>query len=285
MNIDFALLLVGLTALTGAIWLLDHFVLAPKRRADKGDEAPQPWPVEYSRSLFPVILIVLLLRSFLAEPFRIPSSSMMPTLLIGDFILVNKFTYGIRLPVLNTKVLDLGEPERGDVVVFRFPGYSCRQDGEIVRSGQDCRLPLAPVPNENWIKRVIGLPGDEVVYRNKTLYVNGKVVQTEAAGKYIGVGQGKDMTGAELRHENLESVEHDILVRTGVYQGAENERRWLVPENSYFVMGDNRDNSADSRVWEFLPEEYLVGKAFFIWMNWDMSNGGVDFSRIGTSID
>lgn len=286
MNIDFALLLVGLTALTGAIWLLDHFVLAPKRRADKGDEAPQPWPVEYSRSLFPVILVVLLLRSFLAEPFRIPSSSMMPTLLIGDFILVNKFTYGIRLPVTNTKVLELGEPERGDVVVFRFPGFTCHRGAEEVRSGdRTCRDLDQPVPRQDWIKRVVGLPGDEIVYRNKTLYVNGEVVAAESKGKYIGVGQGRDMTGADLRHEDLLGVEHDILVRSGVYYGSRGEGTWVVPEGSYFVMGDNRDNSEDSRFWGFLPEEYLVGRAFFIWMNWDGSNGGVDFGRIGNSID
>lgn len=286
MNIDFAALLVGLTVLTGLIWLLDHFLLAPRRRASRGEQAPPPWPVEYSRSLFPVILVVVLLRSFLAEPFRIPSSSMMPTLLIGDFILVNKFSYGIRLPVLNTKVLDLGEPERGDVVVFRFPGFTCHRGSEQVRSGDSsCRDLDRPVPRQDWIKRVIGLPGDEIVYRNKTLYVNGEVVKAESKGKYIGVGQGRDMTGADLRHEDLLGVEHDILIRSGVYYGSRGEGRWVVPEGSYFVMGDNRDNSEDSRFWGFLPEQNLVGRAFFIWMNWDGSNGGVDFSRIGSSIE
>ena len=127
-------------------------------------------------------------------------------------------------------------------------------------------------------------PGDEIVYRNKTLYVNGEVVAAESKGKYIGVGQGRDMTGADLRHEDLLGVEHDILVRSGVYYGSRGEGTWVVPEGSYFVMGDNRDNSEDSRFWGFLPEEYLVGRAFFIWMNWDGSNGGVDFGRIGSSI-
>ena len=285
MNIDFALLLVGLTALTGVIWLLDHFVLAPKRRAEKGEEAPQPWPVEYSRSLFPVILIVLLLRSFLAEPFRIPSSSMMPTLLIGDFILVNKFTYGIRLPVTNTKIVDLGEPQRGDVVVFRFPGFTCEKDGREVRSGQECHKPLIPVPRQDWIKRVIGVPGDEVVYRDKRLYVNGELVESTSKGRYIGVGQGRNETGSDLRRENLFGVEHDILQRNDRFMGRHGEGRWVVPEGQYFVMGDNRDNSTDSRFWGFLPEDHLVGRAFFIWMNWDGSNGGIDFGRIGSSIE
>jgi len=261
-DFDFAAILVALTALTGGIWLLDHFVLAKRRREWRGEQAREPWPVEYSRSLFPVILIVLLVRSFLAEPFRIPSSSMMPTLLIGDFILVNKFAYGLRLPVLDTLVLPVGEPERGDVVVFRYP--------------RD--------PSQDYIKRVIGLPGDEIVYRNKTLLINGQPVVAEPIGRYIGEGGGRDMTGAELKRELLPGQDHEILQKSGNFYMPRGEGVWKVPEDAYFVMGDNRDNSEDSRYWGFVPEENLVGEAFLIWMNWDSLAGGVDFSRLGTVI-
>jgi signal peptidase I len=264
-DFDFAAILVGLTALTGGIWLLDQLFFArgrAARGAELGSEQKEPLAVEYARSFFPVILIVLLVRSFLAEPFRIPSSSMMPTLLIGDFILVNKFAYGIRLPVLDTKVVPVGEPARGDVVVFRFPKN----------------------PSQDYIKRVIGLPGDEIVYRNKTLYVNGTQVEAEPLGRYIGTGSGRDMTGAELKLEALPGAEHRILQRTAAYFVPQGEGLWKVPEGHYFVMGDNRDNSEDSRYWGFVPEANLVGKAFLIWMNWDGRNGGIDFERLGTVI-
>jgi len=207
-----------------------------------------------------VILAVLLLRSFLVEPFRIPSGSMMPTLLVGDFILVNKYAYGIRLPVLNTKVADLGSPERGDVVVFRFP--------------KD--------PSIDYIKRVVGVPGDRVEYRNKTLYINGEQVAQIPAGSYIGSGSGLSMSGADVRREALGEVEHDILVVPNM-RGVPADV--VVPDDHYFVMGDNRDNSNDSRYWGFVPDENLVGKAFMIWMNWDSAAGGVAWNRIGNSID
>jgi signal peptidase I len=264
-DFDFAALLVGLTALTGTIWLLDHLFFAKgraERQAATGNEKKEPLLVEYARSFFPVILIVLLVRSFLAEPFKIPSSSMMPTLLIGDFILVNKFAYGLRLPVLDYKIVPVGEPQRGDVVVFRYP--------------RD--------PGQDYIKRVIGLPGDEVVYRNKTLYVNGVEVASEPLGRYVGSGSGRDQTGAELKRELLPGAEHRILLRTSAYPSPHGEGIFKVPEGHYFVMGDNRDNSEDSRYWGFVPEANLVGKAFLIWMNWDSVNGGIDFGRPGTVI-
>jgi len=201
-----------------------------------------------------------LLRSFLVEPFRIPSGSMMPTLLVGDFILVNKYAYGIRLPVLNRKVVDLGEPQRGDVVVFRFP--------------KD--------PRVDYIKRVVGVPGDHVVYRNKTLFINGKQVPQIPQGSYIGTGSGLSMSGAELRREALGDVKHDILVVPRV-SGVETDT--VVPAGHYFVMGDNRDNSNDSRYWGFVPDENLVGRAFMIWMNWDSAASGVGWERIGDSIN
>jgi len=274
MDFDFALFLAILTIVTGVIWLLDRLFLFKGRQARAealaaaaGSDAErqqrvseamrEPILVEYARSFFPVILIVLLFRSFLAEPFKIPSGSMMPTLLVGDFILVNKFAYGLRLPVLNTKVLDIGEPQRGDVFVFRYPRN----------------------PKVDYIKRVIGLPGDEITYRNKVVYVNGKEIPQNDLGPYLGSGdEGRKMAGAEIRHEMLPGVEHDILTWS-LHSGAEGTFR--VPAGHYFAMGDNRDNSEDSRYWGFVPEANLVGRAFVIWMNWD---SGIEFKRIGTLI-
>ena len=250
---SFALFLLLLLVVTGAVWALEALWL--RRSRPEGEK--QPWWVEYSVSFFPVILIVFLLRSFLVEPFKIPSSSMVPTLLVGDFILVNKFTYGIRLPVANKKIVELGAPKRGDVMVFRFPDD----------------------PSLDYIKRVIGLPGDEITYRNKIVYVNGKEVPQTYLGPYVGSGdEGRKMAGAEARREMLPGVEHDILTWP-LHAGAEGTFR--VPAGHYFAMGDNRDNSEDSRYWGFVPEANLVGRAFVIWMNWD---SGIDFKRIGTLI-
>lgn len=267
MNFDFPLILVIAALLTGVIWLLDALLWAPRRRSTEvsskeGAERAnrEPLAVEYARSFFPIIMLVLVLRSFLVEPFRIPSGSMMPTLLIGDFILVNKFKYGLRLPVINKKIIGLGEPQRGDVVVFRYP--------------KD--------PSVDYIKRVVGLPGDHVAYYDKKLYVNGKPVEQAPVGSYTGFGSGEVMTGASLRIEALGEVEHKILVNPEV-RGLEGD--FVVPEGYYFVLGDNRDNSNDSRYWGPVPEDNLVGKAFFIWMNWDSANGGVSWSRIGKSIE
>lgn len=255
MNFDFSFFLVMATLITGLIWG-GYVLYRAKVVKESGKTAKEPLIVEYARSFFPIILIVLLLRSFLVEPFRIPSGSMMPTLLIGDFILVNKFAYGVRLPVLNTKVIDIGRPERGDVVVFRFPKN----------------------PSVDYIKRVVGVPGDRVAYYNKQLYVNGELVKQTPLGRYTGVGQGRSMTGSLLLNEALGAVEHDILIHNG-QPSVEGE--FVVPEGHYFVMGDNRDNSNDSRYWGTVPEENLVGKAFLIWMNWDWESGGVAFERIG----
>jgi len=274
MDLDFPALLVAGTFFTGLAWAIDALLLArQRRRKAKALIARGAAPdsnqiittlkestfVEYCKSFFPVLLAVLLLRSFLVEPFRIPSNSMMPTLLTGDFILVNKFTYGIRLPVLNTKVLEVGEAERGDVVVFRYP--------------KD--------PSTDYIKRVVGLPGDRVGYYNKIIYINGEPVGQVPAGVYIGVGSGISMSGASQRQEQLGEVLHDILVMPRT-PGLEGE--YVVGEDEYFVMGDNRDNSNDSRYWGPVPEANLVGKAFRVWMNWDGANGGVDWDRVGMKI-
>jgi len=257
MHFDFSAALTLATLLSGFIALVYWWVQRKKDRLITSDE---PLIVEYAKSFFPVLLFVLVLRSFIVEPFRIPSSSMMPTLLIGDFILVNKFSYGIRLPVVNTKVIDVGEPERGDVMVFRYP--------------ED--------PSLDYIKRVIGLPGDRVGYYNKHVYINGQRISQNKVNLYQGVGQGDNMTGALLNHELLPVQEHDILI---MQERPSIEGEAVVPEGHYFMMGDNRDNSNDSRYWGTVPKENIVGKAFAIWMNWDSSNSGIDWKRLGTLIN
>jgi signal peptidase I len=266
MVFDFSFYLFLGTVITGLIWALDVWVLAPRRRRvyhahsdiHEGVEikrgGKEPVIVEYSKSFFPVLLIVFILRGFIVEPFRIPSGSMLPSLYIGDFILVNKFAYGIRLPVLNKKIIETGEPERGDVVVFRYP--------------RD--------PSLDYIKRIIGLPGDHIAYYNKVLYVNGKPVKREFVGEYDGPGQAH----ANEYNEVLFGAQHSILLQPGRPSSLEGE--YIVPDGMFFVMGDNRDNSNDSRVWGPVPERNLVGEAFMIWMHW---NGGVQWGRIGNMID
>jgi signal peptidase I len=268
---DFATILTLAVLITGVIWAIDALFFARRRglraaelRARGLDEAEfkravhGPVLVEYARAFFPVLLIVLVVRSFLVEPFRIPSGSMMPTLLIGDFILVNKFSYGLRLPVLNAKVVELGEPERGDVVVFRYPEN----------------------PSVDYIKRVVGLPGDEIAYYHKLIYVNGKPIPQKPLAPYDGP-EAALVPGAVTRLEELADVAHQILVQPWKPSV---EGQFTVPPGQYFVMGDNRDNSNDSRYWGTVPEANLVGRAFVIWMNWNTSNGGLAKERIGMVI-
>ncbi len=275
MSFDFAAILVMATLVTGIIWLVDIMLWAPARGQQRqrlitagadsekiADSIREPLLVEYARAFFPVILAVLVLRSFIVEPFRIPSNSMMPTLLTGDFILVNKFTYGIRLPVIDKKIIAINEPKRGDVIVFRYPND----------------------PSIDYIKRVVGLPGDHISYHQKTLRINGETISQEPVGTYTGVGASAVMTGASLSLEKLGTVEHSILIRPGQLSP---EGDYTVPLGEYFAMGDNRDNSSDSRVWGFVPEQNLVGKAFLIWMNWDLTNpnGVIGWKRMGSSIE
>lgn len=265
MNPDFSLLLVVLTAFTGLVWLIDSLFFRRSRMdraVQKKIQRPRdPVIIEYSRSLFPVLLIVLLFRSFLFEPFKIPSGSMIPTLLVGDFIVVNKYAYGLRLPVLHTKIVSLGEPKRGDVIVFRYPVD----------------------PAVNFIKRLVGLPGDTISYREKQLYINGEPVAEKAQGRFTSDDLKCTTPRADAKRftETLGEVEHDILLHDN--SGTRNNQ-WLVPEGHYFVMGDNRDRSNDSREWGFVPEENLMGRAVGIWLNFDYTKGCGDLSRVGTGI-
>ncbi len=304
MNFDLALFLVVLTGVSGIVWLIDSVAFAPGRRrraaeieaitaltdvernARMQEALREPVLTEYARSFFPVLILILIFRSFIAEPFKIPSGSMMPTLLVGDFILVNKFAYGLRLPVLNNRVVDIGNPKRGDVAVFRYPGYQCERDGQLVRSGNPCFEAFVPTPKQDYIKRIIGLPGDEVTYRNKTLYINGEEVAQTYVGPYIGPSEsGRSMANAQVKQEKLGDSEHRMMTLPTPDRGREGT--WTVPAGNYFAMGDNRDSSLDSRFWGFVPEENLVGRAFVVWMSCAGSfcTEGVDFSRIGTVIE
>ncbi len=258
MNLDFSVVFIVLAMLTGGIWAFDAWVLAPRRVPVRdgltGDEeVREPVIVEYARSFFPVILIVFLFRSFAYEPFRIPSSSMLPTLQVGDFILVNKFAYGLRLPILGHTLMPVGEPKRGDVVVFRLPSE----------------------PSKHYIKRLVGLPGDRIVYRDKQLVINGEPVSLEAAG-FKRVGNGLN---AHLGIERLGDAVHEILV---LPQRREQAQEYVVPEGRFFMMGDNRDNSKDSRYPEvgMVPAKNIVGKAVRIWLTWPPV-----WSRVGDRID
>jgi len=234
MDFDFAIVLVVLVSFTGFFFLLDLLVL--RRKREKG--APPPQWIEFPASFFPVLVIVLLLRSFLVEPFKIPTGSMIPTLLVGDYILVNKFAYGLRLPVVGTKVVPIGEPKTGDIMVFKYPEN----------------------PSVNYIKRVVGLPGDTVRYENKVIYVNGNPVE-QVLEAQLPPAQPQ----IKIYNEKLGGIEHDIMV--SLERPVEGPRTWVVPEGHYFVLGDNRDNSRDSRFWGFVPEQNVVGKAFAIWMS------------------
>ncbi len=284
---NFSLLLFILSVATLAYWLAERFHFAPARAAaaEKLEQQDalrrqeltqkgivqidgnvidarekllmQPWWLDWTAGLFPVILVVFLLRSFLFEPFKIPSGSMVPTLLIGDLILVNKYHYGIRLPVLNKKIIRLNDPQRGDVMVFRYPAN----------------------PSVDYIKRVVGVPGDEVAYLNQKLYLNGQLVQEQALPDFYDEDSQRYF---KQFNEKLGTVDHHILVEpqrpsyirsNDAFPFKENCRyssegvTCKVPAGHYFMMGDNRDNSEDSRFWGFVPDQNIVGKAFFVWMN------------------
>ena len=272
-HFDFEFLLVIATAVTGLVWLIDILFFARKRvPASASEVGHEPIIIEYSRAFFPVLLAVLVLRGFLVEPFRIPSGSMMPSLLVGDFILVNKFSYGFRLPVTHYRVTEGDRPKRGDVVVFRYP--------------QD--------QSQDYIKRVVGLPGDKISYYNRRVSVNGELLELTPQQTYQGLAELNGMLGGsgcdrpqarcEVNVEANNGSSYTIMSNPAMYYGVSGE--WVVPPGQYFVMGDNRDHSNDSRFWGYVPEQNLVGKAFMIWMHWDWrENGtGLDLSRIGRKI-
>ena len=249
MNFNFELILFYATLVTGIIWLLDSILLSARRKGK------QPILIDYARSFFPVILIVFLLRAFLYEPFRIPTGSLEPTLMMGDFILVNKYNYGVRLPVVHKKIYEMHSPERGDVIVFRWP----------------------PNPSVDFIKRVIGLPGDHIKYINKELFVNDKKITQEFLKDSIAQGEGADTWPVHEKQENLLGVLHPIFVdpnKTG-----QNFEDIVVPEGMYSVMGDNRDDSADSRLFGFVPEKNIVGKAVLIWMSFEHGKYGIRWTE------
>lgn len=265
---DFALIMFVLLLITGSVWLLDRIFLQPRR----APAAKEPWWAEYAKSFFPVILVVFLIRSFLIEPFKIPSGSMIPTLQVGDFIVVNKFTYGIRLPIVGTKLVGINSPSRGDVMVFHYPEN----------------------PAVDYIKRVVGLPGDKIVYRSKQLFINDMLQEQKQDSDYNYVESSLNFVHTERYSENLSGHTHAVLLnpdRPSVRLGdvaefplrenceySEVEVRCTVPAGHYFMLGDNRDNSRDSRYWGFVPDKMIVGKAFLIWMNFS------DLKRVGLSI-
>ncbi|MDO6388258.1 signal peptidase I [Uliginosibacterium sp. 31-12] len=269
---DFALILFVLSIVSGILWCYDVF----RARKQRPKGSPDPWWVEYGASFFPVILPIFMLRSFWIEPFRIPSGSMIPTLQVGDFILVNKYAYGVRLPVLNKKIIAVGEPQRGDVMVFRYP-HDMRQD---------------------YIKRVIGLPGDRVEYIDKRLTINGQALPVLPQGDYLiprsfDVFQKFEEDVLGNKHMLLNNrdaqpfVPEQLLVPHEYSANCTHSRQGVscrVPAGHYFVMGDNRDQSADSRVWGFVPDANIVGRAFFIWFHADqiLPPSGVDFGRVGS---
>ncbi|MEK7258987.1 MAG: signal peptidase I [Pseudomonadota bacterium] len=275
MDIDFSLVLLILVVISGCVALYDRLVLAGPRKASadrlrkaqtvESDAIRQaiaaaeqePVVVEYAKSFLPVLLIVLVLRSFLVEPFQIPSGSMIPTLEVGDFILVNKYTYGLRLPVVGTKIVEMNEPKRGEVMVF-----------------------IPPHDKRYFIKRIVGLPGDTIRYENKVLSVNGEQIMSETIGSVqIEMPNGMEQSGI-LLNETLGEVQHQTqIVSTPARDGGRNV--WVVPEGHYFMMGDNRDNSADSRVWGPVPEQNIVGKAFAVWMHKEPGWGLPTFDRNG----
>lgn len=269
MNFNFELILFYATLICGVIALVDMIFWMPARKrrhaqvaanVENPPEMKLPLIIDYARSFFPVLLIVFLLRSFLYEPFRIPTGSLEPTLLVGDFILVNKFDYGVRLPVLHKLIIANGEPKRGDIMVFRWP----------------------PNPSVDFIKRVIGLPGDRISYVDKVLTVNGEKIPQEFEKNATDRDDSGNTFNVVQKQEDFFGIKHAIFQKPN--DAAFDFHDIEVPKGMYFVMGDNRDNSADSRFWGFVPEENIVGKATAIWMSWNSADHDVRWNRIGNKI-
>jgi len=287
MLIDFSTILFLLSMVTFLIWLADAYLWQDKRDQDNkaasnaigasegmGKEVTDEQRkrmiktenpiVEFSKAFFPILVVVLILRSFVVEPFRIPTPSMVPALLPGDFILVSKSAYGYRLPVVNHRVGALIKPKAGEVVVFRFPLE----------------------PTTNYIKRVVGVPGDIIEYKDKSLTINGKLLKYRHAGIYNDTGAGQSANGTKRRKEVLGNIEHDVLTMPNVYVfPCLKQGKFIVKKAEYFVMGDNRDNSGDSRFWCGVPEKNLIGRAYAIWMNWDPALSSLRWERVFTKIE
>lgn len=257
MDINFPLILVILTLVTGLIALADKLCFAKRRELN---QKAMPWYIEYSRSLFPVFLFVLVVRSFIVEPYRIPSGSLSPSLLTGDFIVVNKFSYGLRLPITDTKILAVGEPKVGDIAVFHWP----------------------PNPSVDFIKRVIGVPGDRISYINKVLYVNGIAAQQQPDGTAMDSDEQGNTFPVNKLVEDLQGIHHGIYINPSI--PAFDLKDIVVPKGYYLMVGDNRDNSWDGRYWGFVPESYLVGKGAFVLFSWDNIKTSLRWDRFGMKI-
>lgn len=258
-SLDFALILSCLLGFTGLMAVLDEFILKPRRA--KSGKAPS-WTVEYAASMFPVILFVWLLRSFVVQPYRVPTGSLEPTVMPGDFVLVNQFIYGIRIPVLDEKVISVSNPKRGDIVLFRWP----------------------PNPKIFLIKRLIGLPGDHIQYtKTKQLYINGKLISHSNPTLMKSTPSAGTQAIRLIYTENLMGIHHKIILYK---HGGDNSQIDVhVPPHHYFVLGDNRDESNDSRFWGMVPEENFIGKGMFVFMNFDTEHYNINWHRIGTSLE
>jgi signal peptidase I len=254
-NVGILTLLVILTVVSFLIWIIDKIYFEKKRKAAKVKE---PMLVDYARSLWWIFLLVLVIRAFIIQPFRVPTGSLEPTVMPNDFVAVSQYDYGLRLPITHKKILEVGEPKLGDIAVFRYPAN----------------------PKIDFVKRIVGVPGDHVVYKNKVLYINGK----EAKQTFIKNGYDVEPGGnipSKVMEENLNGVKHEILIHDTGYLGQSQDFDVVVPKGYYFAMGDNRDNSGDSRVWGFVPEKNLIGRAFMVWFSWDH---GVRWHRIGNKL-
>lgn len=256
-HVDFPFILTAVVILIGLIALADIVFFAKKRPAD----ARMPYIVEFSRSFFPALLLVWVVRSFIIQPYRVPTGSLEPTVLPGDFIAVKQFSYGLRFPIFNYKLVKVGEPRRGDIALFYWPVDTSKL----------------------FVKRVIGLPGDHIIYKNKMLTINGKEMAQTYIGKAEDIEQDGDVALVDKKIENLDGIKHDIFVKPDMPDPVDIDV--MVPEGHYFMMGDNRDDSDDSRSWGFVPESFLVGKAFGIWMSWDSKDHRIRWNRIGKAVD
>lgn len=252
---NFELFLTSLVVISGLLSLIDLVILAPRRKADS-----IPWVMHQARGFFPVLLLVWLIRSFLVQPYRVPSGSLEPTIMPGEFIVVKQYAYGLRLPVTHTKLWPVGDPQRGDIVLFRWP-----KNPAIV-----------------FIKRVIGLPGDHIVYKRKQLYINGKLATQDRLRPDQNFIPDQAPQSVWRKLEHLGKLTHDIFIQPRAFFAASGE--WDVPAGHYFMMGDNRDDSNDSRYWGFVPDANIIGQATYIWMSWDGNHHTVRWHRLGKRI-